>query len=210
VQSGHLAHAIIYTGYQPPDRLPLEENFSKKPICVVPTDPTEALSADSRINFGKPTPVEHNLRIKHIGDIHTDDMHRLIRYYEWENNTDSVLESVGLDPSTNLRSPNPGFRGTSEWRSRSTLQNVNEHIEMPRTDRRSINSGQAYLQGATPISSLPHEMQQDFRGEGDPGRGRRNTSPAERSIQHKPQHNRSVTDSSDYRRDKKGKAKGYH
>ena len=190
VQSGHHAHAIIYTRY-PPGKLDLEDEFSKKPICVVPTDPTEVLLPDSRINFGKPTPVEHNLRIKHIGDILADHMHRLIRYYEMENGVAPTPVSVG---------PNPGFRGSSESRSRSTLQNVDEHTEIPRTNRRSIDSGRAYPQGASPISSLSPGIQQSFRREGDPGRGRRNTSPAERPMPHMPQHNRSITDSSDYRR----------
>jgi len=45
------------------------------------------LSKRSRLNFGKPTPVEHNLRVKSVGRIHPEHIPRLLRYFDEVNNT---------------------------------------------------------------------------------------------------------------------------
>ena len=78
------SHGIIFTGQDPPDTLPREPELTKMPIRVHTVDPTEQLDEESRINFAKPTPVEHNLKVKNIGRVNRDHIHRLERYFEQE------------------------------------------------------------------------------------------------------------------------------
>jgi hypothetical protein len=109
-------HGIIFTGYSEPAPLPNEGQFRKKAIRMVPVNPEENLDITSRINYGRPTPVEHNLRVKHIGQIDPVSMYRLFRYYDEENSTDGikVLEKRHTPHHRASRS-----RHSSDRRSRS-------------------------------------------------------------------------------------------
>lgn len=57
-----------------------------------PVNRGDCLDPTSRLNFGMPTPVHHNLRVKYIGDINPAHMHLLIRYFDHENNTNSLRQ----------------------------------------------------------------------------------------------------------------------
>src|SRR5205809_8039903 len=81
----HHQHSIIYTTKEP-FKHKNEPEFVKKAIYMAPTDPSQQLDKMSRLNFGKPTPVEHNLKVHYIGDIHKSHLHRLMRYCDEENN----------------------------------------------------------------------------------------------------------------------------
>jgi hypothetical protein len=61
--------------------------YSKLPIRIIPTDSFNVLSERSRLNFGKPISVEHNLRMKDVGQIDPDDFPRVLRYFDEENKT---------------------------------------------------------------------------------------------------------------------------
>jgi hypothetical protein len=90
--SAHHQHCIIYTGKIEPQRLSVEPPFSKRPIQMNLVNKSAYLDLASRLNFGMPIPVHHNLRVKHIGDINPAHMHLLIRYFDHENNTNSLRQ----------------------------------------------------------------------------------------------------------------------
>jgi hypothetical protein len=54
---------------------------------MIPEIPSIFLDERSRLNFGKPTPVEHNLRMKSVGCINPTHLARLLRYFDEVNNT---------------------------------------------------------------------------------------------------------------------------
>jgi len=89
---GRDQHGMIFTGRDEP---PLEENeprLRKKAIQMIPVNLTVKLDPTSRINYGKPTPVEHNLRVEYIGDIYRADLYRLYRYFDLENSTQDLKD----------------------------------------------------------------------------------------------------------------------
>jgi hypothetical protein len=81
----HLQHAIIYTGDTEPQRLKAEQQFTKIPIRMLPETLRDALRPQSRLNFGRPTPVDHNHYVKHIGDIDKHHLETLLKYYDEEH-----------------------------------------------------------------------------------------------------------------------------
>jgi hypothetical protein len=85
---------------------------------MMPHSQKDILDTRSRLNFGKPTPVDHNLHVKNVGVIHPQHTHRLLRYYDDENyervcppelrhpNTShGPLTVGGLSSPSNLRTP---------------------------------------------------------------------------------------------------------
>jgi hypothetical protein len=57
-----------------------EENMLKQAIRVQPHR-TEALNEASRINFGKPYAVEHNVKLAEIGTVADEHLHILVTYF---------------------------------------------------------------------------------------------------------------------------------
>lgn len=75
-------HGVIYTGdedTEPPTVLAGEE-ITKEPIRVLSRN-GEALIPSSRINYGKPYAVEHNVKVLEIGKIIPEHMHLLEAYF---------------------------------------------------------------------------------------------------------------------------------
>jgi hypothetical protein len=58
-----------------------EPRMTKEAIAVVPVSHDRKLDPMSRINFAKIYTVEHNVKVKHIGEIHEGDLYRLMGYY---------------------------------------------------------------------------------------------------------------------------------
>ncbi|KAI9766177.1 MAG: hypothetical protein M1840_006744 [Geoglossum simile] len=80
-------HAVIYTdGY--PKTLP-GETLSKRPLRVLPDSPELKLDPTSRINFGKIYTVEHNIKVKRLGEIAEEHMHLLKSYWAEVSNPPS-------------------------------------------------------------------------------------------------------------------------
>jgi hypothetical protein len=76
-------HGIIYTGVagsNPPALLTGEE-ITKEPIRVESKN-GETLDSESRVNFGKPYAVEHNVKIMEIGMVVPEHMHLLEAYFQ--------------------------------------------------------------------------------------------------------------------------------
>ena len=73
-------------GTTAPKKLAGEQKMLKDPLRVVPTDSTDRLDSKSRLDFGRAYPIEHNVKIREIGDIHRDDVPKLIDYRRLEKN----------------------------------------------------------------------------------------------------------------------------
>lgn len=77
-------HAVIYTGLpgaQPPQLYAGEEAIVKQALRVHPINGSESLNVSSRINFGKPYAVEHNVKLAEIGIIAQEHLHLLVTYF---------------------------------------------------------------------------------------------------------------------------------
>jgi hypothetical protein len=66
--------------------LPREEKITKEAIRVIPST-EEALHPASRINYGKPYAVEHNVKLFEIGLVAPEHMHILLHYFVLTNGT---------------------------------------------------------------------------------------------------------------------------
>jgi hypothetical protein len=144
--TGHYQHAIIYTGVVPPAKLPSEAEFSKRAICVEPVNPAEALDPSSRINFGKPTPVEHNLRVRHVGMVQIHDIHKLLRYYEDETRTDYASEEENPGFSQPISPPPTVFQAGLE----STYDSENDTVTGPNDFLEYTAIGHSYQRESRP------------------------------------------------------------
>ncbi|KAI4197150.1 MAG: hypothetical protein LQ346_003067 [Caloplaca aetnensis] len=81
------AHAIIYTGGDPPERLATEVGMNKTPIRVIPSRADEKLDPVSRVNMGKMFTVEWNTKVKDIGLVDKSSLVRLLAYWRQIINT---------------------------------------------------------------------------------------------------------------------------
>ncbi|KAL8753306.1 MAG: hypothetical protein Q9184_005460 [Pyrenodesmia sp. 2 TL-2023] len=81
------AHAIIYTGSEPPEKLKTEVGMNKSPIRVVPSRPDEKLDSVSRVNMGKMFTVEWNTKVKDIGQVDKASLVKLLAYWKQIINT---------------------------------------------------------------------------------------------------------------------------
>lgn len=81
-------HGLVYTGgpWTPAPSLLFGEGITKQPIRVEPKD-NEYLRSESRINFGKPYAVEHNVKVKEIGMVAPEHLHLLRAYFEQATRT---------------------------------------------------------------------------------------------------------------------------
>jgi hypothetical protein len=83
-------HAIAYSiGYQPPTLLPGEVEIVKQPIGIVMKPGEPCLAAASRIYFGIHHPIQYNVKVKDLGDVHPNDLVNLKGYWNMENQTDT-------------------------------------------------------------------------------------------------------------------------
>ncbi|KAL8730156.1 MAG: hypothetical protein Q9166_004239 [cf. Caloplaca sp. 2 TL-2023] len=76
------AHAIIYTGSDPPERLSEEKGMNKSALRVIPVRADEKLDPRSRVNLGKTYPVEWNTKVKEIGRLEKSSLVKMITYWK--------------------------------------------------------------------------------------------------------------------------------
>lgn len=103
-------HGIVYTGLSPPRPLwrevpssPNERPMQSQPICVEMDEPSRKLSTASRINYGKACTIEHDVRVKAVGQVHPDSLQDMLT--QWQ--------------SVNSKSSNDAESRVFEWKSGS-------------------------------------------------------------------------------------------
>jgi hypothetical protein len=81
------AHSIIHANDTAPYAREGERPFLvKKPIAVKMASKEQKLDKMSRINFGKPSSVEWNVKVLHVGRVTPDSMATFLGYYYNESN----------------------------------------------------------------------------------------------------------------------------
>ena len=58
--------------------------LNKEPIEVIPSDGSLTMKPESRIRFSKTIPVEMNVKVKDIGNVHPQHMSKLLAYWRME------------------------------------------------------------------------------------------------------------------------------
>ncbi len=76
------AHTIVYTDKTAPAKLEGEERMTKEPIRIVLASPDEKLDPLSRIDLSKYQVIQHNWRIRKIGDVHPKSLPKLLNYWK--------------------------------------------------------------------------------------------------------------------------------
>jgi hypothetical protein len=145
----HLQHAIIYTGDTEPQRLKAEQQFTKIPIRMLPVNLRDTLRPQSRLNFGKPTPVDHNHYVKYIGDIDEHHLETLLKYYDEEHcvrlSPDSAtsphIEPPPVPPSLGSDPVSPGLEDVS------TLSTATNTLAFAYTEPFTASGGPRLSQG---------------------------------------------------------------
>ncbi|KAF2714310.1 hypothetical protein K504DRAFT_456543 [Pleomassaria siparia CBS 279.74] len=76
-------HAVAYSYGQSVEFLPgeSEKGLIKDPICIVGLPNVRPLDKASRIYFGIHHPIQYNVKVKDLGDVHRDHLLNLRRYW---------------------------------------------------------------------------------------------------------------------------------
>lgn len=81
-------HAIIYSGRSPPkaqdDEQPVRREQGMRPIAirVVPDERVDKLDPMSRIDFGKPHTIHHNLKVRPFGMVDDKSIPHLVNQFK--------------------------------------------------------------------------------------------------------------------------------
>jgi hypothetical protein len=164
-------HAIIYSDESLLERLTPDQPYTKHPICVIPADPSTILNQKSRLNFGKPIAVEHNIRMKNIGRISADHVQqRLLRYFDEEHNTNYAHEENLASPGSRRKSSGHTL---SQHRREGSIPEHGlydyedsgqaENEERSRTTRqRSRNTSSGYPDPARQVNERPSHPRREY------------------------------------------------
>jgi hypothetical protein len=79
---GREDHAVIYTGPHPPILSKGEPPLLLRSVRVIPKTPRDKLEKESRINYGKISTVEHNVKAHFIGQIADSSHHSFISDFD--------------------------------------------------------------------------------------------------------------------------------
>jgi len=82
------AHTIVYTQGNRPKPLEDEPMFTKGPICIDTSISGDTLSVSSRLYYAKPQSIDHNIKVKHLGQVIKADISTLLVDYRTENHTE--------------------------------------------------------------------------------------------------------------------------
>jgi hypothetical protein len=148
-------HAIIYTT-EKPELLEEEEELTKKPLRMVPETQSEKLNPASRIDFGTPVTVQHNLKIKYHGKIYKKHMHRLKNYYNFENRVGEGHGYIDTDYSEDEDEHKPRHISTNQAVTTLSSSRTRERApQRPLPPIHPYGSNQA-----SPLSSRPYNIAQ--------------------------------------------------
>jgi hypothetical protein len=148
-------HAIIYTT-EKPELLEGEKELIKKPLRMLPDTPRERLDRASRIDFGSPVTVQHNLKIKYHGKIYKKHMHRLKDYYNFENHVDEGHGYIDTDYSEDEEEHKPRLISTDQ-----AVTTLSSSRTTERPPQRPLPPTHVYgSDQASPFSSRPYDIAQ--------------------------------------------------
>jgi len=75
-------HGIVHTSDTAPNQIP-GENLTKHPIKVIPnTAYNDRLEPESRVNYGKPYVVEHNVKLLEVGMVCPNHLYLIAIYFD--------------------------------------------------------------------------------------------------------------------------------
>ncbi|MCJ1465142.1 hypothetical protein MMC07_003758 [Pseudocyphellaria aurata] len=74
------SHTIVYSGRTAPEKLSGETNMNKDPLRISLCTPDDKLDPRSRINLGREYSIDHNVKVKYIGDVDERSLPKLIQY----------------------------------------------------------------------------------------------------------------------------------
>ena len=74
-------HTVVYMTGNQPTRLADEHLMNKQPIAVDPASPDQRLHQMSRLDFRRVHTVEHNVKVKDIGQVSQRSMPYLLTYW---------------------------------------------------------------------------------------------------------------------------------
>jgi hypothetical protein len=69
--------------------------MTKQPIEIIPVDSSICLRSESRIRFGKTYPIEKNVKVKDIGQVHPGHVSKLLQYWSDKGYGPDVLRAGG-------------------------------------------------------------------------------------------------------------------
>ncbi|CAN9173373.1 unnamed protein product [Alternaria sp. RS040] len=119
-------HAIVYLSGTDPASCYLpgewQAGMTKEPIEIIPADSGVRLRYDSRIRFGKTYPIEKNVKIKDIGQVHPGHVGKLLRYWSDVGKLLRYWSDVGYEPDV-LR-----VRG-NEWQQKPGEARDNKRVQ---------------------------------------------------------------------------------
>ncbi|KAF1832451.1 hypothetical protein BDW02DRAFT_649114 [Decorospora gaudefroyi] len=78
-------HAIAYSEGKEPRLIDGEAQLSKQPICIIMNVDEHPLTVYSRICFGIHHPIQHNVKVKHLGYVKDSDIARMRGYWKMES-----------------------------------------------------------------------------------------------------------------------------
>ena len=75
-------HGIIYDVTKKPRLLSGEPNLGFPPVGMAITVRAEGLEEESRINYSKPSTIEHNAPVYFIGQVRKEDLRTVLKAYD--------------------------------------------------------------------------------------------------------------------------------
>jgi len=88
------AHTIVYALGRQPELLEGESPFTKRPICIDTRTSGETLSRSSRLYYSKPQSIDHNIKVKHLGQVIAQHIPVLLLDYSRENSVGTNLQQA--------------------------------------------------------------------------------------------------------------------
>ncbi|PVH94889.1 hypothetical protein DM02DRAFT_175430 [Periconia macrospinosa] len=77
-------HTIVYAQGSNPTYIAgeLEAGMVREPLEVIPADATVVIDPYSRLRLGKTYPIEWNVKVKDIGQVHQEHLSKLLLYWK--------------------------------------------------------------------------------------------------------------------------------
>ncbi|KAK4454896.1 hypothetical protein QBC34DRAFT_289147 [Podospora aff. communis PSN243] len=110
-------HGIIYTVGSRPTPLPGEPELGYEPVRMALDIPSERLAREARVNYAKLVTVEHNVRVRFIGSIVSEDMDIVTEAVDkcWVDKN-RATEKRRYGDSSSRRDKGKKGRKSSSWR----------------------------------------------------------------------------------------------